>query len=143
MAKKDLPSKKALTPDLEVEVPPDGVKVTSKVKVKAPKQKDGKTVYYTIGEGAELGMLADPDGFAPGRFVANIILDKDDEIEPPVTMTIEITSEDIQRAAGQAFKLAYHNGNKWMVVKTGIPGNASSASFELSKRGDPHIGLAP
>ncbi|OGO36513.1 MAG: hypothetical protein A2W35_11615 [Chloroflexi bacterium RBG_16_57_11] len=143
MAKKELESKKALTPDQETEVPPDGAAVTSKVKIKAPKQKDGKTVYYTVGERAELSTLADPGSFNPGRFIANIILDKEADIDPPVEVIVEITTEDVKRAAGKSFKLAYHDGNRWVIVKTDIASKAGFASYELSKRGDPPSGISP
>jgi hypothetical protein len=141
--KKEKGTKKPLTPDLEDEVSPDGVKVTSKIKVKAPRQKDGKTVYYTVGERVEVSTLADPGNFNPGRVVANITLDKDAAIDPPVEVSVEITQADVARAAGKTFKLAYHDGNKWVVVKHDIPSQAGFASFELSKRGDPPTGISP
>ena len=143
MTKKQLESKKPLTPDQETEVTPDGAAVTSKVKLKAPKQKDGQTIYYSIGERVELSTLADPDNFKPGRFIANIILDKDANIDPPVAVSVEITSEDVQRAAGEMFTLAYHDGNRWVVVKKDIASKAGFATFELSKRGDPPSGISP
>ena len=142
--KKELnPNKKLLPPGLEEEVPADSVNVTSKVKLKAPNQKDGKSVYYLIGDPVQLQDLADPEYFAPGRFIANIILDKDTTIDPPVELSVEITQADVQRAAGKAFKLAYHNGNKWVVVKEKIASQAGFATFQLSKIGDPAIGVSP
>ena len=143
MTKQKSVSKKSLTPDLEAEVASDGAAVTSKVKLKAPKQKDGKTVYYTVGDQVGLDTLADPGGFKPGRFIANIILDKDADIDPPVEVSVEVTAEDVQRAAGETFKLAYHDGHQWVVVKREIPCKAGFASFELSKRGDPPSGISP
>jgi len=143
MAKKQLESKKQLPDDIEVEIPADRDKVTSRVKLKAPKQKDGKAVFYTIGDREELGNLADPGGFKPGRFIANITLDKDADINPPVVVSVEITSEDVQRAAGQSFTLAYHDKMQWVVVKEDIPSKEGYASFELSKRGDPPHGISP
>ena len=142
--KKELnPNKKLLPPGLEEEVPADSVNVTSKVKLKAPNQKDGKSVYYLIGDPVQLQDLPDPESFAPGRFVANIVLDKDAAIDPPVELSVEITQADVQRAAGRAFKLAYHNGNKWVVVKDNIASQAGFATFQLSKIGDPPIGISP
>jgi hypothetical protein len=143
MAKKQLESKKQLPDDIEVEIPADRDKVTSRIKLKAPKQKDGMTVYYTLGDREELGNLADPGGFKPGRFIANITLDKDADINPAVVVSVEITPEDVQRAAGETFKLAYHDGNQWVVVKSDIASKTGFASFELSKRGDPPHGISP
>ena len=45
MKKERNPNKKLLPPGLEEEVPADSVNVTSKVKLKAPNQKDGKSVW--------------------------------------------------------------------------------------------------
>ena len=143
MAKQKSLSKKPLTPDLETEVAPDGAAVTSKVKLKAPKQKDDKTVYYSVGDPVDLNTLADPGSFAPGRFIANITLDKEAYIDPPVVVSVEITADDVQRAAGATFKLAYHDGSQWVVVKKDIASQTGFASFELSKIGDPPCGVSP
>lgn len=143
MAKKELNIlKKALFADQEEEVLPDNVKVTSKIKLKSPKQKDDRVVYYTIGDPVVLGSLLDPDNFNPGRFIANIILDKDGTIDPPVQISIEITAADVERANGQNFKLAYHNGQKWMVWGE-FPSQAGFVTVELAKLGDPAMGMSP
>jgi hypothetical protein len=142
--KKELnPNKKLLPIDQDEEVAADGVKVTSKVKLKAPNQQDGRRIYFLVGDPVQLQDLADPENFAPGRFIANIILDKDAAIDPPVELNVEITPADVQRAGGQAFRLAYHNGNKWVVVKENIPSQAGFAAFGLAKIDDPAIGIAP
>jgi hypothetical protein len=142
--KKELnPNKKLLPIDQDEEVAADGVKVTSKVKLKAPNQRDGKRVYFQVSEPVQVQDLADPEYFAPGRFIANIILDKETAIDPPVDLSIEITPADVQRAAERTFKLAYHDGKKWVVVKENIPCQAGFAAFQLAKIGDPAIGIAP
>jgi hypothetical protein len=144
MAKKDLNvNKKLLPPDQDEDVLPDGVKVTSKIKIKARTQKDSNSVYYTIGDPSDLQALPDPGNFNPGRFVANIILSKDTSIDPAVEINIEITAADVQRAAGQNFKLAYHQGQYWVVWDGEFPCQTGFVQVTLSKVGDPGIGLAP
>ena len=134
--------KKTLFTDQEETVEPDGTKATSKIKLKSPKQNDDRVVYFTIGDPVSLTNLPDPENFNPGRFIANIILDKDELIDPPVQISIEITAADVQRAAGQNIKLAYHQGQKWVVWGQFAP-QAGFVTVELAKRGDPAIGVSP
>jgi hypothetical protein len=134
---------KSLAPDAAKNIPVDGVKVTSRVKITAPKQADGKKVSYTTENLASLADLADPTNFKPGRLIANIRLSKASAIYPPVMLGIEITQADVQRAGGQKFKVGYHNGSQWVVMKHDIASAASTVEVELSKVGDPPIGISP
>jgi hypothetical protein len=136
-------------------------KVKKKVRLKAPKQKNNKPVYYTVGGQVDVNALPDPDGnFKPGRFVINIVVDNDPDVvidafieaepdplappvfDPAVILEIEVTDEDIRYAAPKKIKLAYHNGVKWVVKQEDID-QAGKYPFMLKKVGDPAIGMSP
>jgi hypothetical protein len=136
-------AQKPLTPGVAKEIAADGVKVTSKVSITAPKQADGKAVSFTTESLATIASLTDPTNFKPGRLIANVRLSKESAIYPPVKLGIEITQADVQRSRGQKFKVGYHNGSQWVVLRDEITSAASTVEVELSKVGDPPIGLAP
>jgi hypothetical protein len=125
------------------EVPADGANVTSKVRITAPGQADGQAVSYTVERAAPLSSLSDPTGFRPGRLVANIQLSKAGAINPPVKIGVELTQGDVDRARGQNFKIGYHNGQQWVTLKDNIPCATGTVEVEMSKVGDPPIGVSP
>ena len=132
-----------LTPDTPKDIHADGVNVTSKVTVTLPAQSDGKTVSYTTEPAISLASLADPTSFRPGRLVANIRLSKASAINPPVKLKLELTQADVTRANGQKFKVGYHDGRQWVVLKDNIPCAVGYTEVELSKVGDPPLGVGP
>jgi len=132
-----------LTPGVPKDILADGVNVTSKVTITVPNQSDGKTISYTSEPAVSLASLADPTNFRPGRMVVNIRLSKAGAINPPVKLSVELTQTDVGRANGQKFKVGYHDGRQWVVLKDNIPCAVGSTQVELSKVGDPPIGVAP
>lgn len=132
-----------LTPRMAKEIPANGANVTSKVTITAPGQADGKVVSYTVERAAPLSSLSDPTGFRPGRLVANIRLSKAGAINPPVKIGIELTQGDVDRARGQKFRIGYHDGQQWVTMKDNIPCATGTVEVELSKVGDPPIGVSP
>jgi hypothetical protein len=82
--------------------------------------------------------------FRPGRFVLkNFLLHKETEIDPPVVLKIEILDEDVRRAQGQSFRLAYTQGNRWVVWPEEFPCQPGFVSVSLTKREDPAIAISP
>ncbi len=159
--KKEIEKKKEpLEPEIEIEIPANPPKVKLKVKLKAPKQKDNKTVYYSVEDPVNVDLLPDPDGFNPCRFVINILVDKNPNVEedlfsqpnpdplvpdvfdPAVRLTVVVTEADIQYAGGKMIRLALHDGKKW-VVKVANIDKAGPHTFELKKLGDPAIAISP
>jgi hypothetical protein len=132
-----------LTPGARKDVRADGVNVTSKVTIMAPAQADGKVVSYSAEPAVSFASLADPTSFRPGRLIANIRLSKASAINPPVKLGIELTQADVTRANGRKFKVGYHDGQQWVVMKDNIPCAVGNTEVELSKVGDPPLGLAP
>lgn len=133
-----------LEPGIEVEILPDGSSVTSRVKIKARRQEDGKGIRYTVRRDNVMAMVESTEGFRPGRIVVkNLILHKDTEISPPVELGIEVTEEDVQRAQGQSFRLAYTQGRRWMVWPEEFPCKAGFVTVALAKREDPAIAISP
>ena len=132
-----------LIPGMAKEVPADGANVTSKVTITAPSQADGKAVSYTVERARPLSSLSDPTGFKPGRLVANIQLSKAGAINPSVKIGVELTQGDVARANGQKFKIGYHNGQQWVIMKDNIPCATGTVEVELSKVGDPPIATSP
>ena len=133
----------ALTPGVSRPIPVDNVNVTSKVTITVPTQADRGSVSFTTEPAVSLAGLADPTAFKPKRLVMNLRLSKAGAINPPVKLSIEITSSDVARAGGNKFKVGYHNGQQWVVLKDNIACAAGNTEVELSKVGDPPIALAP
>ena len=144
MKSKEIEYDEPLEPGKEKEIPADGNQVTSRVKIKAPGQKDGKGVRFTVKRDAVLEEMDPTDKFKPGRVViTSIILHKETEIEPPVELRIEILDKDVERAKGQPFKLAYTQGRNWVVWPEEFPSQAGFVTVTLAKREDPAIGMSP
>jgi hypothetical protein len=133
-----------LDPEKPVDIPYDGKSVTSKVKIKAPKQHDDQRIRFSVKRDAELEDMEITERFKPKRIIIkNLILHKDTEIDPPVELTIEILEEDVQRANGQPFKLAYSQGRNWVVWPEEFPCRAGFVTVALAKREDPAIAISP
>lgn len=142
------PKRKRLDWGKPQEIRPDGKQVTSKVVIRADKQKDNKEIRFTVGDRVDVKKLADPKKFKPGRFVANIILEKETAMDEPVSLTIEITQEDVDRAKqAQAdyFTIGYHDATKmeWVVMKDNVPCQVGDVEVPLTKVGDPPIAVSP
>lgn len=144
MKNKQIENQQPLDPEIEVDIAPDGASVTSRVKIKARKQNDGKGVRFSVQRDAMLPPMEVSEKFKPGRvIVKNLILHKDSEIQPPVELRIEILDEDVRRAQGQTFRLAYTQGNQWVVWPEEFPCQAGFVSVTLAKREDPAIAISP
>jgi len=132
-----------LTPGTAKEIRAEGAEVTSRVTITAPGQADGQAVSYTVERAVPLSSLSDPTGFKPGRLIVNIRLSKAGAIDPPVKIGVELTQGDVARANGQRFKIGYHDGRQWVVMKDNIPCAPGTVEVELSKVGDPPIAGSP
>jgi len=125
--------------DLPVDIP-KGAKVTSKVRITAPRQTNGERISYTL-EALPSSPLPDPTGFNPGRTVMNIRLSKNGAIAPKVKLEIELTYEEAQHATKGDLKVAYHDKKQWYELGWEI--NKGFVVVEFDKVGDPPIGISP
>jgi hypothetical protein len=109
-----------------------------------PAQKDDKDVFLTVMDEVDINSLKGFEKFKPGRLIANIMLEKDTEIDPPVSLIIEITQEDVNRAQGSKSQIGYHNGKEWVPMGEAFTAQAGmQVEAPFSKVGDPPIAVSP
>jgi hypothetical protein len=148
MAEKQFPNKVRLTPGTVEEVRKQGVRSTSKVRIRMPAQHDDKDVFLTVMDEVDIKSLKGYEKFKPGRSIANIKLEKDTKIDPPVSLIIEITQEDVDRAKkvlAETFTIGYHDSKtqEWVVIKDNIPRQVGEIEVDFAVVGDPPIAIAP
>lgn len=135
-----------LTPGVPREIPVDGVHVTSKVTITVPAQLDGGAVTVTTEALPARANVPDGPDFKLGRLIANVRLSKTTAtLNPPARLKFAIISEDVSRAKGQSFKLAYWDqaARRWMILKDNIPCAVGDVEVDFSKLGDPPSAVGP
>ncbi len=124
------------------------------VTVVVPDQADRKPVRVQKEDLIDVPEMHTQSDFHPHRIVINLVTEKDADpsshtrpaLNPPVTLQVKVTPQDIAHAGSEAkVKMAYWFNGKWNVfgAKHDFAIENGYARARLAVWGDPPVGMGP